>query len=433
MDQQLAIASLHCVPECPNGTAMNSPFRLRISRPARAVLLGCSLLLGAAQVHAQQVWTFAQLLQAATDSHPLMMGKRSAQEAARAEKSGAEWGRYPTPTLEATSRNVNGSSGVARLEQPLYNAGRISASIDAASSRLDAAGASIEETRVDLRLRVIAATVEAVRQKARLVQADAGVAEHRRLLDMISRRVSREVSSAVDQSLAQGRLYQAINDQSQVAQGYRVALTQLSQLAGRPVADVSAQGLTQGGTPGSMASALELANNYSPVLQRLGFEEAAANSDIGVRKGALFPQLAFRLERALGGTSESRALFVLQAQPGAGLSAQSGVDAAVARRESVRQARESALRDIDERISLDWNELQAANQRLDNALLARQMSGDVFASYTRQYVIGRKSWLDVLNAVRESTQADFAVEDARAQALGASLRLRAQTGTLVAQ
>ncbi|MDO8300121.1 TolC family protein [Lacisediminimonas sp.] len=412
---------------------MNSIFLPRFARPARLVLLGFSLLLGAAQSHAQQAWTFAQLLQSATDSHPLMMGKRSAQEAARAEKSGAEWARYPTPSLEATSRNVNGSSGVARLEQPIYNGGRISASIDAAGSRLDAAGASIEETRVDLRLRVIAAMVEAVRQKARLQQADASVAEHRRLLDMIGRRVSREVSSAVDQSLAQARLYQAINDQSQIAQGYRVALTQLSQLAGRPVADVSTQGLTQAGTPSGIESARDLANNYSPVLQRLGFEEAAASSDIGVRRGALYPQLAFRLERALGGTSESRALVVLQAQPGAGLSAQSGVDAAVARREAVRQAREAALREIDERITLDWNELQAANQRLENALQARQMSGDVFASYTRQYVIGRKSWLDVLNAVRESTQADFAVEDARAQALGASLRLRAQTGTLAAQ
>lgn len=411
---------------------MNSSLFSRLTGPARQALLGFSLMLAAAPSPAQQPWTFPQLLQAATDSHPLITGKRSAQEAARAEKSGAEWARYPTPSLEATSRNVNGSSGVARLEQPLYNGGRISASIDAAGSRLDAAGASIEETRVDLRLRVIAAMVEAVRQKARLQQADASVAEHRRLLDMIGRRVSREVSSAVDQSLAQARLYQAINDQSQVAQGYRVALTQLSQLAGRPVADVNPESITQAGTPTSMEAARELAKSYSPVLQRLGFEEAAANSDIGVRKGALFPQLAFRLERALGGTSESRALVVLQAQPGAGLSAQSGVDAAVARRESVRQAREAALREIDERIALDWHEWQAAKVRLDNALLARQMSGDVFASYTRQYVIGRKSWLDVLNAVRESTQADFAVEDARAQALGASLRLRAQTGTLLA-
>lgn len=409
---------------------MNSPFLSRFSRPARHALLGFSLMLGAAQVHAQQAWTFAQLLQSATDSHPLMLGKRSAQDVARAEKSGAEWARYPTPTLETYSRNINGSTGVARLEQPIYSGGRITASIDAAGNRVDAAGASIEETRVDLRLRVIAATVEALRQKARLQFADASVSEHRRLLDMIGRRVKQEVSSAVDQSLAESRLYQAINDQSSIAQAYRNALTQLGQLAGRPVADVSAQGVSEQGTPNDVEAARQLAKDYSPVLKRLGFEEAAANSDISVRRAAMFPQLAVRLERAMGTVGESRALFVLQAQPGAGLSAQSGVEAALARRESSRQAREAALRDIDERIDVDWNELQAARLRLANSQQAREMSGQVFASYTRQYVIGRKSWLDVLNAVREATQADFAVEDARAQALGASLRLRTQTGTL---
>ncbi|WP_161993192.1 TolC family protein [Lacisediminimonas profundi] len=409
---------------------MNSPFLSRFSRPARHVLLGFSLMLGAAQLHAQQAWTFAQILQSATDTHPLMLGKRSAQDVARAEKSGAEWARYPTPTLETYSRNINGSTGVARLEQPIYSGGRITASIDAAGNRLDAAGASIEETRVDLRLRVIAATVEVLRQKARLQFADASVTEHRKLLDMIGRRVKQEVSSAVDQSLAESRLYQAINDQSSIAQAYRNALTQLGQLAGRPVADVSAQGVSEQGTPNDVETARQLAKEYSPVLKRLGFEEAAANSDISVRRAAMFPQLAVRLERAMGTVGESRALFVLQAQPGAGLSAQSGVEAALARRESSRQAREAALRDIDERIDVDWNELQAARLRLANSEQAREMSGQVFASYTRQYVIGRKSWLDVLNAVREATQADFAVEDARAQALGASLRLRTQTGTL---
>ena len=409
---------------------MNSPFLSRFSRPARHVLLGFSLMLGAAQLHAQQAWTFAQLLQSATDTHPLMLGKRSAQDVARAEKSGAEWARYPTPTLETYSRNINGSTGVARLEQPIYSGGRITASIDAAGNRLDAAGASIEETRVDLRLRVIAATVEALRQKARLQFADASVTEHRKLLDMIGRRVKQEVSSAVDQSLAESRLYQAINDQSSIAQAYRNALTQLGQLAGRPVADLSAQGVSEQGTPNDVETARQLAKEYSPVLKRLGFEEAAANSDISVRRAAMFPQLAVRLERAMGTIGESRALFVLQAQPGAGLSAQSGVEAALGRRESSRQAREAALRDIDERIDVDWNELQAARLRLANSEQAREMSGQVFASYTRQYVIGRKSWLDVLNAVREATQADFAVEDARAQALGASLRLRTQTGTL---
>ncbi len=79
---------------------------------------------------------------------------------------------------------------------------------------------------------------------------------------------------------------------------------------------------------------------------------------------------------------------------------------------------------------MDWDELQAARMRLNNATLASTGAKDVYESYTRQYTAGRKTWLDVLNTVRESTQSEVAVTDAKAQATGASLRLRLATGNL---
>ena len=72
----------------------------------------------------------------------------------------------------------------------------------------------------------------------------------------------------------------------------------------------------------------------------------------------------------------------------------------------------------------------ASRERLGNAGESSTTSTQVFESYARQYVIGRKSWNDVLNAVREATQAQLVLEDTRAQAIAASLRLAAQTGTL---
>ena len=92
--------------------------------------------------------------------------------------------------------------------------------------------------------------------------------------------------------------------------------------------------------------------------------------------------------------------------------------------------REAAERDMRERLTLDWNEWVGARLRLENANQARTMSAEVSESYARQYTAGRKTWIDVLNAVREATQSELAVGDAQAQMLAASLRLRALTGTL---
>ena len=394
------------------------------------VLAALLFVIGSAQ--AQPAWTFEQVLQSALDSHPAIMGKRAGQTAARADKKGTEWLRYPTPSIEVATQGGGKDSSLLRLDQPLWSGGRITAAIDAAGSRLDAADAALTEAELDLTLRVIAAYTEALRQKARQQYAQEGVDEHEKLLGMIRRRVEHEVSSLTDRSLAESRLYQAVNELSQVTQAYNNALAQLAQLSGKPVADISEQGISAQGAPASLEAALSQALGYSPTLRRLIYEEEAANADIDSKRSAYMPQLSLRLEKSVaqGQTQNNSAMLVLQAQPGAGLSAVSGVDAAIARREAARMAREAAERSTSERITLDWNEWEAARLRQENAVRSRAMSTDVFESYTRQYVIGRKSWIDVLNAVREATQSQFFLEDARAQSIAASLRLRAQAGTL---
>ena len=250
---------------------------------------------------------------------------------------------------------------------------------------------------------------------------------------MIRRRVTQEVSSLTDQRLAEARLYQAANDLSLATQGRNNALAQLSTLAGKPVEEVSGQGMTQMSAleiPVGLETALGQALAWSPAMRRLAYEEEAAIADIASKRSAYMPQLALRLEKSVGQVNDSRIMIVLQAQPGAGLSAASGVDAAIARREAARTAREGVERDVRERVTLDWNEWVAVRLRLDNALQSRAMSTEVFESYARQYVIGRKTWIDVLNAVREATQSQLALEDSQTQTLAVGLRLRALTGTL---
>jgi adhesin transport system outer membrane protein len=399
-------------------------------------LVVATFALTARMANAQPAWTFEQVLQSALASHPALQGRRSAQAAARADLDGAQWQRYPTLSVETAAASSGGNSGLVRIEQPLWSGGRISAGINAAGSRVDAAGAALDEEKLNLALRVIAAYTESMRQKARHQYASRGVAEHEKLLGMIRRRVAQDVSSLTDQRLAESRMFQAVNEQSAAAQAFNNSLAQLTQLAGVPVAELASLEASKVAAPAALDAVLPQVLSYSPVLRRLSYEEEAANADIASRRSAYMPQLALRLEKNVGHfndgrSNDSRAMLVLLAQPGAGLSAVSGVNAAVAMREAARMAREAAERDTRERVTLDWNEWAAAHLRLENASQSSGMSTEVFESYARQYVIGRKTWNDVLNAVREVTQSQFALEDARAQTIAASLRLSAQSGALI--
>ena len=392
---------------------------------ALAVLMLCPALAGA-----KSALTFEQALASTLSGHPVIQGKRSAQVAAQADQKGAEWLRYPTPSIEASTQGNGNNNGLLRLDQPLWSGGRITASIDAAGSRVGAADASIDESTLDLSLRVIAAYSEALRQQAKMQHAQAGVDEHEKLLAMIRRRVEGEVSSQTDQRLAESRLYQAVNDLALIKQAYRNAIAQLGQLCGCDAGTISERGVSAKLDAKNLDDVLAQALAYSPTLRRMKLEEEAADADIAVKRSVYSPQLSLRLEKSTGDIQTSRALLVLQAQPGAGLSAVSGVDAAIARREAARMAREAAERDARDRATLDWNEWQSASLRYENSMLSRTMSTLVFESYARQYAIGRKSWIEVMNAVREASQAEFTLEDARSQMIAASLRLRAQTGKL---
>jgi subtilisin family serine protease len=77
-----------------------------------------------------------------------------------------------------------------------------------------------------------------------------------------------------------------------------------------------------------------------------------------------------------------------------------------------------------------WIDAQSsATQREPLRILARTNVA-IVDSFLRQYRVGRKSWLDVLNAQREAVQALYALADVDSQALSGALRVRLVTGAL---
>lgn len=400
-----------------------------------AIFLGGGAALGGTLCAAAQeeAWSFEQLTRQAIATYPAILAKRSSAVAARADLRTATWQRYPSPVIESSTEGLNDTpaSTILRVQQPLWTGGRITSGIDAAASRRDAAEFSIKETQDEIALKVIGAYVEAARQQAREEAALLNVAEHEKLLGLIDRRVTQEVSPAVDKDLAESRLYQARNELSLARQTLAHALAQLTQLAGRPVARVrETTGTDEFPLPVSREEVLEQALARLPTLQRLAAEEQAAAADVTSKQALWWPQVVARYDKRLGHYPDDQALLVVEMQPGAGLSSVTAVSSARARQDAARQARDSALRDLAERITVDWNEFQAAQGRLRDALQAYRKSAGISESYARQYTTGRKSWLDVLNVVREKTYSEYAVADMTAQLHGALLRLRLLSGEL---
>ena len=406
------------------------------SKPNEAPRKGDGDAIRKDSLESHQELTFDVLARQTLATHPSITAKRASLDAAKADLEGANWQRFPTPSIEAGAGSGEGGFGTFRVQQPLWTGGRITAGIEGADAHRKAAEVAIEEAQRDLIQRLVSAFAEAQRQQARQDIARKGVQEHEKLLSLIERRVAQQVSPPVDQTFAKARLLQASNELSVITQALATALNQLSQLSGQQVSRVVPMSTAITDLPEDKTAALDQAARHAPALARIGFEEEAAAADISSKKSGYMPQVSVRYERASNNASTSntgnsdRMMLVLEAQPGAGLSAGAGVDSAIAKREAIRRSRDTALLEIQEKVVTDWNDLMASRQRLASTLQGRSVANEVFDSYARQFTTGKKTWIDVMNSVRESTQAELAVADAEGQVIAAALRLKLVTGAL---
>ena len=90
-------------------------------------------------------------------------------------------------------------------------------------------------------------------------------------------------------------------------------------------------------------------------------------------------------------------------------------------------------RQLEQQVRTALADLEALSQQVEPAQQLVTATEDVVASYLRQYQIGKKNWLDVLNAVRESTQATYSAVDVATSAQSVQLRLMLLTGQLTTQ
>lgn len=393
--------------------------------------VGSCLLALAMDTALAEPLTLEEGLRLAVTSHPSVAARQSERVAAGLRLESAQWGRFPSLSSQYATDQAGRRYTTARIEQPLWTGGVITGQIDGAQAGVRGADASLTESEQEIMIRVATSFTELGRVRARQAAAQANVTEHERLAALIARRVESQVSPASDGVLANARLAQARAELTQLDALSARARSVLSQAVSREVDELVLPEARSLGYP-SRTLALDAAQSFSPALRRLAAEEEAAAADVSVRRGATRPKVVARYDRTFGGREvEGDQLFVaVEFQPGAGLSSLTAVREAEARRHAARLAREGALRDLSDGLNADWADMESLGRQARDLRAQVDSTTSVFDSFIRQYAVGRKSWLDVLNAQREASQARYALADAEWGALRATLRLQLATGEL---
>lgn len=383
------------------------------------------------------------LIREALGQHPAMRSQVSMNDAAHAGVASAKWQFGPTPSVgveraSARDQSFRGDQTVStvRLQQPIWTGGHLTGNLAKAEAQAMSANADLEVTRQQIALRVIQSWSDAVAAHFKVNSYLQSRDIHTRLLGLVERRTKEGVSSQADIQLARSRLDGVDADLAAANAQRTTALDKLQLLIGRSVPLASLSIVADFRSPealGSLDDLVMLGREQSPQIAKARAQSKSAEADIQIARSSLSPELYLRAERQYGNfyipnlDPQNRVFVGLSSSLGAGLSSLSGVDAAIARHISAQEDIQSQQLAVDEQIRSDVTLARVAQQRRTSLERVTQSSKDVYSSWERQFLAGRKQWADLMNAAREQTQNDAQFADAIATQYLAGWRLNVLT------
>ena len=397
----------------------------------------CLVLLSPSISHAD---TLEQLITDALLDHPAIQNQQAQKAAAVASVETAKWQFYPTPSINVqskysakTDRSYQGDPASATLavQQPLWTGGQLTAGLNKANAGVVFSNAALEEARLQIALRVVQSYSDwlAAYQKIQLYDKNRLTYEH--LNDMVKRRVEQGASSESDLVLVVSRLQQMAGDTAVAQAQMNTALGQLEQLLNRHLdravlgTSVAVPKLFNDGLP----VLLDQAVLVNPSIQKSKAQVLVQEALIDASKANLSPQVYVRAEEQFGNISyqnagnDARVFLGVTSSFGAGLSTLTAIDSAKAQYQGALADVETQSRTVNAQVITDFSIATSSDLRLSALKQSQQASEAIFSSYDRQFLAGKRTWQDTMNAVRDLINVGTQVADTQSSQIASTWRL----------
>ena len=385
-----------------------------------------------------------ELLNAAATTYPMLVAARTEVKASAQDIKAAERARWPSlsATVESDTGNLRSYPNRAvQVDQTIWDAGRNSARINESKTLADISLLKVYLQQQEVFLQITNAWQNMIASRERLAVAERTLQRLRSYQAQMRRRVQAEASPSIDLELVDSRLLQTEVEVSAAKMSLQVALTRLEQYSGLDnllvrsssamyaanVSDTEAfnQKLTQ-------IDWAQIAAEH-PLVAKTRLEVTQAKQRLASKQAEAYPQVFARVYKPLNtlpnnSDTSATAFLGLRYTPGAGFANIVEAQAINTRILSTEQSVEAAYRETLQSLQNEREEFVNSRTRLASLEQAVKGSDKVLESYQRQFQAGRKSWLDLLNAVREMAQNQYALADAKAAMAAAMNRLQIRMG-----
>jgi len=327
------------------------------------------------------------------------------------------------------------------VRQMLFDGWGTRSEVERQQARTESAAARLLAVGESTALTATQAYVNLGRFQSLLTISEESLEVHRRIEDQIRLRSEAGVGRRADYDQVLSRVALAEVNLLAAQVNLRDARTTFKRVVGRAPGEqpIEIDGLDPEGVPGSLDEALAIAQSSNPVLQVAAADIEAAKEQAEAARQFDYPrfdlEIGGNLDDNLDGTEgrvdDLEAMLRMRYNLYRGGSDAARKRAAALNVNEARDVRDRSVLQLEETLQLAWAAYQATGAQLP--LLEQQVTAALATrdAYAKQFNIGQRTLLDVLNAENEVTQARQSVVATRADNLLARYRLLEAMGILV--
>ncbi|MEM8837492.1 MAG: TolC family protein [Pseudomonadota bacterium] len=325
------------------------------------------------------------------------------------------------------------------VTQSLYQSGARRAEIERQASRVDGASFRVLERSSSIGLQVVEQYLEYLLQLQIRKGALANLSFHRRISGDIESAISGGTLTEADRQQVKERLFAAEARLKEAEEAASAASINFFRLVGQPLKSAQRPTPARKVIPASLTGAIALGKQKNSRIRAAKADVDASDADVRAARAQRGPQIlaearsriGFDVDGSDGRTSDIEGRLVARWNLYRG-----GIDRAN-EQEQVRRASEQRLvlaqayREVEAAVRISWDR---RNRQVDLARTLRQQAREnasLVNSYERQFGVGRRSLLDVLDAQNTRFNSDVLSTSANFAALFSEYQLLAATGQLL--
>ncbi|TQV85271.1 TolC family outer membrane protein [Exilibacterium tricleocarpae] len=398
--------------------------------------------------------TLEEAVQRTLDSHPEILAARQQLASRREEIGQARAGYLPDLDLAAGIGREESRSPVTddekvrltrqeasiQARQLVFDGFATRSEVERQEARTDSSLHAARAASENIALRTTEVYLNVLRRDELRKLALETLYQHQNIHDQMVLRNRSGVGSKADLDQITARLALAHSNAIAAQNNLLDARTNFFRVIGAlpDVADLSKPSIEQA-LPGSLEAALQKATDNHPTLMSANADIDAAEAQYQASKSTFWPRLQLEAEKNfdqdIGGVEgDDEALIVAlrlryNLYNGGGDSARRRQTAHL--REEAREIRNNTRRQVVESARLSWSAYQAVTEQMKYLELHVKAALDTKSAYTKQFNIGKRTLLDLLNTENELVEAKRALVEAGYDKLFAQYRIYNAMGELL--